>query len=90
MNRFTDYTNAKKEAEEFFERTITDRIHRYNEARTTAIARAGTRGAPVSVNTLFGDMLFSAESDSAMAGVAATVSLAYSAASLEGGSQSRE
>jgi hypothetical protein len=76
--RYSEYKDAKRNAETYVERTISNRIQRYASARNLAMARAASTGAPVSVNTLFGDLMFSAESDSALAGVAATMSLAYS------------
>lgn len=76
--RYSEFATAKKDAEMYIEQTISDRIKRYANARDLAIARAASSGAPVSVNTLFGDLIFSAGSDSALAGVAATMSLAYS------------
>ena len=76
---------AKKQAEQLYERTLSERISRYTQARAHAIAKATSAGAPVVINTLFGDMLFAPHSDSPMTGIAATMSLAYSSAQSSAG-----
>lgn len=88
--RYSEFCAAKKQAEQIYERTLSERIARYTQARAHAIAKATSAGAPVVINTLFGDMLFAPHSESPMAGIAATMSLAYSSAQsselLHGGS----